>query len=339
MSSPGYFILSLDTELSVGFFDMENERCARFSKDGKPERQAIHAVLSLCEKYNIAATWAITGFIFHQRDETPQPCPLENWQEEINRHAAAYDTTSPLCYGADIVQDIVDSPQPKEIGFHGYTHRVFTESKMDADEAQFEINEWKRLAARWHVIGTSIVFPRNAQGYLELLKDAGFICYRGHDHISRLYEFIPILESVDQLLSLSKLPLYDADSTAIDSNGLVNLPGSQHLFNFNHSIENILDSLKFHKLRLKRIFKGIETAAAEGKIVHLWAHPWEFRIDKDLEKLEAILAFVAQKSNQGRMHPITMTGMANIILKQASQEASKCQGNRHSYPGSEVVHS
>ena len=319
MTPPGYFIFSLDTELAVGFFDLDEERHKIFSKDGQRERNSIRAILSLCEKYNIAATWAIVGHIFYDHCEKCQQCPVKNWQGKYQSYDEAYNTANPLWYGADIVQEIVDSPQPKEIGFHGYTHRVFTESEMDADEAQFEIDEWKRLAARHQLTGTSVVFPRNAQGHLNLLKDAGFICYRGHDHIPRLSEIFPILESFDHILSLSKLPLYDVDPAAIDAHGLVNLPGSQHLFNYNRSMEKILDGLNLHKLRLNRIFKGIEKAAAEGKIVHLWAHPWEFRTEKDVEKLEAILAFVAQK----KLRPVTMTEMARLILDQSNNEAGK----------------
>ncbi len=318
MTPPGYFIFSLDTELSVGFFDLDEERHQIFSEDGRRERDSIRSVLSLCEQYNIAATWAIVGHIFYDHCEKCQRCPVKNWQGKYQSYDEVYDTANPLWYGADIVQEILDNPQPKEIGFHGYTHRVFTESEMDAGEAQFEMDEWKRLAARHHITATSVVFPRNAQGHFDLLKDAGFICYRGHDHIPRLSEIFPILESFDHILSLSNLPIYDVDISAIDSRGLVNLPGSQHLFNYNRSMENILDGLNFHKLRLKRIFKGIEKAAVEGKIVHLWAHPWEFRTEKDVEKLEAIFASVAQNN----LRPVTMTEMARIILDQTEKEAS-----------------
>ena len=317
MSSPGYFILSLDTELSIGFFDMENERRARFSKDGETERKAIRAILSLCEKYNIAATWAITGFIFHQRNETPQPCPLENWQEEIKRYESVYDTTSPLCYGADIIQDILDSPQTKEIGFHGYSHRPFTE--LNKAESQFEIDEWKRLANRHHLTGTSIVFPRNAIAHLDQIKESGFLCYRGHDHIPRLSEIFPILQVLDHLLPISKLPVYEASARAIDANGLVNLPGSQHLFYDNRAIEETLMRFHLYNRRLKRIFNGIETAAAEGKIIHLWPHPWEFRSKPSLEILEDVLKSVSQNN----LRSVTMTKMAQIILSPSNKEADK----------------
>ena len=321
MSTPGYFILSLDTELSMGFFDMDDERHARFSPDGQEERQAIRSVLSLCEKYDISATWAIAGFIFHQQNETPRSVPLENWQRAIKRHSAAFDTSSPLCYGADIVQAILDSPQAKEIGFHGYTHRPFP--TLDAAEAQFELEEWKRLAARHQLTGTSVVFPRNAIAHLDQVKDSGFICYRGHDRIPRPSEIFPFLEVLDHLFPISKLPVYEVNASAIDSSGLVNLPGSQHLFYDNLSAENILTVLNLHKRRLNRIFKGIETAAAEGKMVHLWAHPWEFRSAAALEILEDVLSFVAQKIAQGRIHSVTMTEMAKGILNLSRGEAGK----------------
>lgn len=321
MLSPGYFILSLDTELSVGFFDLDDERNARFSSDGKAERKAIRSVLSLCEKYDIAATWAITGFIFYQRNETPQPCPLKNWQEEIKRYRAAYDTSSPLCYGADIVQEILDNPQKKEIGFHGYTHRPFP--SLDAAEAQFELEEWKRLAARLQLSGTSVVFPRNAIAHLDQVKDAGFLCYRGHDRIPRPSEIFPILEVLDHLFPISKLPVYEINASAIDSRGLVNLPGSQHLFYDNLSVEKTLVSLGLHKRRLKRILKGIETAATEGKMIHLWAHPWEFRSAVAIEILENILSYVNQFYPQGNLRSVTMTEMAQIILDSSRRETGK----------------
>jgi hypothetical protein len=321
MTTSGYFILSLDTELSVGFFDLERERQARFSQDGQAERSAIRSILSLCEKYDIAATWAITGFIFHERGELPLPCPLETWQEEFNRHAAAYDTASPLSYGADIIQEILNSPHAKEIGFHGYTHRPFP--TLEADEAQFELDEWKRLAAKNQITGTSVVFPRNAICHLDRIRDSGFLCYRGHDLIPRPSEFFPILEVFDHLLPVSKLPVYDINTSAIDASGLVNLPGSQHLFYDKLSVENTLVSLNLHKRRMKRIFKGIETAAAEGKMVHLWAHPWEFRNPAALEILDNTLSYVAQKSAQGSLRSVTMTEMAQIILDQTAHQSSR----------------
>ncbi len=321
-SKPGYFIFSLDTELSVGFFDLDQERHEIFSANGQRERNSIRSVLGLCEKYGIAATWAIVGHIFYARCEYCQRCPIQAWQGKYQSYDEAYGTDHPLWYGADVISQILASPQPKEIGFHGYTHRVFTESKMDAEEARFEIAEWKRLAARHNLHGTSMVFPRNAIGHLDVVKEAGFLTYRGHDLIPRLYELVPILESFDHILSLSRLPVYDVDASAIDPKGLVCLRGSQHLFNYNRQMETILDALGFHKLRLKRIFKGMRKAAAEGKMVHLWAHPWEFRTAKDLEKLEAILAFAAEEIAHSRLRSVTMTEMANLILDQNAASIS-----------------
>ena len=94
----------------------------------------------------------------------------------------------------------------------------------------------------------------------------------------------------------------------------MNLPGSQHLFYDDLAAENKLTALNLHKRRLNRLFKGIETAATEGKMVHLWAHPWEFRSAAALEILEDVLSFVAQNTAQGRIHSVTMTEMAKIIL-------------------------
>lgn len=314
MTSPGYLILSLDTELSLGYFDIENSKDL-FSKDGETERAAIRSVLALCEQYNIAATWAITGYIFYQRNETPLPCGLEQWCAELQRFASSFDTTSPIVAGADIVQEILESPQRKEIGFHGYSHRPF--KGLDAAEAQFELQAWQKLADRLQIHGTSVVFPRNAVAHLDEIKKAGFTCYRGHDRIPRISEIFPFLEVLDHLVPVSKLPLYEIDAHAIDPNGLVNLRGSQHLVHHHPGAEKWLLKHNLHKRRLKRIYQGIDVAAAEGKIIHLWAHPWEFRNESTLQLLEEIFAYAATILADQSLLSVTMTEMAHIVQQKA----------------------
>ena len=68
-TSPGYFLFSLDTELSVGFFDLDQERHEIFSKDGQRERKAVSAVISLCEKHELTATSNTVGHIFYENCE------------------------------------------------------------------------------------------------------------------------------------------------------------------------------------------------------------------------------------------------------------------------------
>ena len=66
-----------------------------------------------------------------------------------------------------------------EIGFHGYTHRVF--SRLSTNESRFEIKEWIRLATRRGIAHDTVIFPQGGIAHLEAFRDAGFICYRGNE--------------------------------------------------------------------------------------------------------------------------------------------------------------
>jgi hypothetical protein len=98
----------------------------------------------------------------------------------------------------------------------------------------------------------------------------------------------------------------------LDPSGLIEQRPSQHLFGFNRRIELALDALNLHSLRFRRISRGLKNAVEEKKILHLWAHPWEFRTEKDFEKLRYIFELVSREIEKGTIQSI---GMANLARK------------------------
>ena len=150
---------------------------------------------------------------------------------------------------------------------------------------------------------------------MDLFQEAGFICYRGkevrHPALS-IPLFGKVLNRINLVLSMLTPQVYDVK---VDPPGLVNIPSSQWLFRTNRRIETVLDSLNLHTLRLQPTVKGIERAAKERKVIHLWVHPHEFRTEKDFEKLRFVFECFAEQARQGRLQSITMTDLAQQILR------------------------
>jgi hypothetical protein len=319
----GYFLFSLDTELAWGYFDKDDGRHRLFSKDGSRERKAIDNILKVFEEFEIIGTWAVVGHLFYRKCEECEECPIAEWEGKHSSYEQIYGTEHPLWYGADVIERILGSKPPQEIAFHGYTHDVFTEHNMNRERALFEIREWLRLAEKWEIAPKSVVFPRDRVGYLPLLAEAGFSCYRSEEHVplhSRARVVGPVVKTIDHLLSISSPPIYELRK--MESNGLVNLKASQHLFGFNRRVERILDALDLHLLRFRRIINAIREAAEKAEIIHLWAHPWEFKTDKDIDKLRYVLGCVAEETGRGRMRSVSMAELAEVVLEATRNKTS-----------------
>jgi peptidoglycan/xylan/chitin deacetylase (PgdA/CDA1 family) len=310
----GYFLLSFDAELAWGYHDCFDPTL--FSPDGQRERRAVDSLLSLLEEFQIPATWAFVGHLFYEQCENCVICPVLEWQGKHATFESIYDTAHPLWYGADIIDRVLQSTLRHEIGFHGYTHRVFDAALTEAG-ARTEIEEWLRIAARKQIVPQTVIFPRNQIGYLDLFRAYGFSSFRGEEPQPALTS-LPILgrffrRYYYELAALWVPPVFDPH---IDPSGLVNLPSSRWLFGFNRTLELLLDGANLHTLRLRQIVTGIKRAAQQGKSIHIWAHPWEFRTQKDVDKLRYLLSHVAAEIESGRMQAVTMQELAARVRTQ-----------------------
>lgn len=308
----GYFLFSLDTELAWGYFDQY--RPGRFSNGGVWERKAVHRLLDIFDEFEISATWAVVGHMFFASCEKCEVCPVMEWKGKHSSFEQIYETKDQLWYGADVIDLLQTRGARHEIGFHGYTHKVFDERVMTEKEAGTEISEWRRLAARKNITPYSVAFPRNRVGHLDAFKDAGYICYRGDElrpkgpHISLLRKAMNIFDLIFQ----TRTPL--VYEPILDESGLVNLPASRWLFGMNRRVEAALDSVGLPTIRIRPMINAVKRAAREGRIVHIWAHPEEFKTDADFEKLRFLLRYVAAEIKKGAMQSITMIDLARKVL-------------------------
>lgn len=314
----GYFIFSLDTEMAWGFFDVDARRAKLFSSNGATERRSINRLLEILDEFGIVGTWAIVGHLFYERCEECDVCPVLEWEGRYRSFHEVYKTDAPLWYGADIVERLLSSESRHEIAFHGYTHEIFDESLMTADQARIEIREWLRVSERMGIVPRTVVFPRDRVGHLDVFREFGFTCYRGDEKLPRLHRipwFGTLAKSLDHVLSLSKVPLYDIEELRITTSGLVEHDPSQHLFGFNRRLEMMLDSVNLHNLRINRMITGVRNAAQGNLITHLWAHPWEFRTEKDFDKLRYLFDCVAKEMGRGKIQSIGMADLTRIAMR------------------------
>lgn len=314
----GYFLFSLDTELATGHYDCFQPKT--FSPDGSRERWAINRLLDILDEFHITATWAVVGHLFYEHCEHCERCPFREWDGDSPAFEMVYDSAHPLWYGADVVDTLLARGSRHELAFHGYTHRVFDESQMTAEEARFEIQEWLRLASRKGIVPKTVIFPRNLVGHLDLFKEAGFICFRGEKVMHPIY-YVPLLGKILNRIDL-KLQFFapQAYDPSLDATGMVNLHESQWLFRIDRRIENILDAGHFHNFRIRHMAKAVEHAGRYRRVIHIWAHPYEFRTNQDFEKLRFLFGHVANQVDSGRLRSVSMAELAETVLKQGDSE-------------------
>ncbi len=313
----GYFIFSLDTELGTGFFDLDEERKRLFSPDGSREREKIRRLIGLLDEYQIVATWAVVGHIFYERCEECEICPVLEWKGKYKSFEEAYKTDHPLWYGSDVIDMLLAQSLKHEIAFHGYSHEIFDERRMSKEKAEVEIREFIRVAKRRGIEARSVVFPRDKVGHLDLFEKYGFVSYRSEESLPLIirnkYFVGKILKTVDHILGFTTPPIYDP--AEFRSDNLVNLRATQHIFGFNRQVELLLDAWNLPLLRMRRIVNAIQKASAQKKVVHIWAHPWEFRTEKDFDKLRYVFEHVAREVEAGKMKSVSMNEMAAIVAQ------------------------
>src|SRR5690349_20958007 len=268
MEDKGFFIFSMDTELAEGHFDNDEARHRLFSQNGSIERETILKLIDLFEEFNIIGTWAVVGHLFYDKCEYCEPCPMKDWKGQYSSFEEVYGTNNPLWYGADIIEMLLGRGKRQEIGFHGYSHKIFSEDQMTQQDAKIEVQEWLRVGKRRGIIPHAVVFPRNQIGHLDVLKDAGMICYRSEPEMSFTNKYFgKYVKTIDQFLGITNIPIFDL--TYRENHGLVAIQPSQYLFDINRKIELFLDSINLHNLRIRRIIKGIKGAAKEKKMIHI----------------------------------------------------------------------
>jgi peptidoglycan/xylan/chitin deacetylase (PgdA/CDA1 family) len=326
----GALVISLDFELHWGVRD----KCAPdgpYADNLRGARKAIPAILDLFEEFDIAATWATVGFLFAEsRREREKFSParrpqyvdlrLDPYCEPVGEN----ENDDPLHYAPSIIE-MIRKRQRQEIATHTFSHYYCLEQGENRETFTADLRSAIAIARQRGIELRSIVFPRNQfrPGYEEVLRECGILCYRGNE-LNWMYRPRPRSREtlavrgprlLDHYVSLSG-PKVVQWKEILQPNGVANVRSSMFLRPYS------LEWKSFEPLRLQRITGGIEAAAEQRGIFHLWWHPHNFgkHTQQNLEFLRKIFeAFTRYRQTHG-MRSLSMAEVAEVARK--SDDAS-----------------
>lgn len=302
----GYFVISLDFELFWGLQDAVE--ISNYYDNVINVRNVIPKLLELFHKYNIHATFAVVGAIYHNSFND-----FRQYTTDIIEPKYKKDGLSPfddinikkekefpeLYFAPDIIKLIRDSGQ--EIGTHTYSHYYSTELGSDKESFESDIKKAIEIAQLNGDEVKSIIFPRNQLGddvFLKIICKYGITAYRGNPYdnysgmspIIRLYRYLS-----------SYLPVSDETVIIKKEKGIVNIPASHFLRPY--SSISILNYLQ-----LWRIKRSMQKAAKENKVYHLWWHPHNFgkNTEENIIFLEKILRYYSELNKEYGFTSISM---------------------------------
>lgn len=299
-------VLSLDAELIWGFHDKDHLPTKRIES----ARDSWLNLLSLFDRYQIPATWAVVGHLF-----------LDSCTGTHSDHAAGQDwfardpggefTPGSNWFGRDLLDKIQDSDVTHEIGSHSFSHVEFGNTTKSIGES--ELQHCVDAATECGIDLDSFVFPRNKIGHRDLLAEYGFSCYRGRSP-NRWYEetsFRQLGKLATFTLGSSGPPLVEP---SVDEYGLVNVPASMYLFTFEGPPRRIVETLSNDPV-IRQVKIGLEQLKDEQQgILHLWLHPNNLTSERDWSRLNRIISMIAQYRDQQDIEVRTMSQVAKKTI-------------------------
>jgi peptidoglycan/xylan/chitin deacetylase (PgdA/CDA1 family) len=322
---PGYgaFVVSLDFELHWGVRDHEPPD-GPYRANLLGARRAIPRLLDVFERYGVAATWAIVGFLFaNSREELRKfepaihPCYNDRTLDPYAEPIGNGEDDDPLHFAPSLIEQIRRSPG-QEIATHTFSHFYCREPGQTRDAFRADLGSAVAIAADRGIQFRSIVFPRN-QGnpeYARALLDAGITCYRGpelgwmHRGITRQETTLGlrVARVADTYIDISGKKIVHWNEI-LEPNGLCNVRASRFLRSYQPGLKRLEEK------RLRRMIDQIKLASLEDAIFHIWFHPHNFGIhlEQNLRVLETILQTFAWARERYGMRSLSMDAVQNLV--------------------------
>ncbi len=275
--------ISADFELNWAWREKDlDERDLR----GTIERDNFKYILQLLEDYSIPITWATVGHLFLKscscrkdglaHDSMPRPHYNRRWKGDWYRHDPCSDyNKDPLWYAPDLIQQIIESKVPHEIGTHSFSHIDFSTEYSSNELVRCEMEQCATVMAPFDLKPRSLVFPFNKMGYsyLGVFSELGVIAVRHRDAKVRL--------SYPERTDSGVYKIYES----------MNLRSPKYY--------NYLDKAK--------IF--IEEAAKRNAVYHLWFHPSD-PIQLFKREFREIIEYIYKEREKGVVWVATMGELA-----------------------------
>lgn len=291
----GKFVISLDFELLWGVFDViDFEKKQDYFKN---TRLIIPHILSSFKKFSISVTWATVGMLFNKNWEEWNMNMPADLPDYTNPYLSAYrfgkqiqnKKTEKFCFAPDLIKQISETPG-QEIGTHTYSHYYCLEPGEGINTFKADLRMAVNLAKNINITLDSLVFPRNQikEEYLEVCNKMGIKNVRSNPS-SWYWEDVKSNSLLSKLGRTGDAYLPFGKKTYLLFEQMDNkLPLKQPSSRFLRPVEK---NSFLRKLKLKRIFSEMTSAAQNKEIYHLWWHPHNFgdQPEESLKDLNLIL--------------------------------------------------
>ena len=315
----GKLVVSLDFEMLWGMLD-----CATVNSYGDNvlgAKKAIPELLKVFTKYGVHATWATVGMMFAENAETAEKYFPKNelLPSYENKALSTYsyfekikqDEELKKYFFAPEIIKLISKTDGQEIACHTFSHYYCNEKGQTKEQFDADIKAAVKIAEDNGYKLSSIVLPRNQcnLNYLGVLKDNGFVAYRGreNDWIHKKLKgfFMKVLRLLDIYFPLT----FNGYAAPAKENGVWDIPGSK-MFKPKLKGFGLLEGLKV--MRIKRQMKY---AAKKGKTYHLWWHPHNIGVDTEryIKQLDCIFRFYGKLKEKYNMESLNMCEMAEKL--------------------------
>jgi hypothetical protein len=298
----GSLCISIDLELMWGVWDIQTPEAHEQART--KERAIVRELLSLLEAYDASTTWATVARLM---DDTRPPPP---------------EGTKDSWFAPDVVRAVQGARVRQEIGSHTHSHIYF--DKNDASTVRADLHEAKVVHERFGVPFDSLVFPRNKVAHLEEVADAGLRVFRSNDagvidlfrrNAPRAWPLVNLVQKTVPTAPPVVLPRLWRQN----KRQLVELPSSMLFMARGGLRKVVLPQSMRAKLKL-----GVQHAAAQKKIFHLWFHPSNFYTDAETQfsLLEDLLRESKRPRDSGTLDIKTMSEFAMPLPKAGSSRVA-----------------
>lgn len=207
-------------------------------------REATTEILRLAEKYEVPMSWGMCGVLALNEPQT--------------------------------FNHIRNSTIPLDLGIHTFTHADFGNNLCTNGVARDEILKCMEVLKDVKRPVT-FIFPWNRLGHLPLLREYGFVTYRGNKTAKLTYP-----SRTQQLWDVHGT-YYLVEKSAKEVNAILGL---------------------------------LDSAISYGCVLHLWSHPWDLHIKGNVRKLmekvlDPVFDYAAKKRKDGLLWICTMRELAN----------------------------
>ena len=183
--------ISADFELSWAWRELsKKERELR----GRRSRENFPLILEILKEYGIPITWATVGHLFLRdckrgisglaHPDMPRPSRNDRWNGDWYLHDPCTNwREDPLWYCPDLIEKIIESEVPHEIGCHSFSHIDLSPTHSSKELVTREIQECAKAMKPFGLKPRTLVFPFNRMGYthLDLLSQLNITAVRHRD--------------------------------------------------------------------------------------------------------------------------------------------------------------